>query len=175
MKIDVLALKEGENSLHLRESPSGLDLRDTACEFKSDIEVDLTLHKRNDEIVILGRAGGVVSEECSRCLKRGDRKFAVEFEVFCDRIGVHKHTPRPDEEAGETYFAHHDGKVLDIGPVLREAVMLSMPMKALCREDCKGLCPVCGVNLNEERCGCAASTPDTRWGALAKLKKEGSK
>ena len=175
MKIDVQTLKEGENSLELRESASGLGLRDVPCEFKSDVLVNLTLHKRNDEIVLLGRASGVVSEECSRCLKRSDRKFSVEFEVFCDKIGARKRKPQPDEEAGETYVAHHDGKVLDIGSVVREAVMLSMPMKALCREDCRGLCPVCGVNLNEQTCGCAASKPDVRWNALAKLKKEGSK
>jgi len=175
MKIDVLTLKEGESSLELRESVSGFGLRDVAGEFKSDILVNLTLHRRNDEIVILGKASGVVSEECSRCLRRGDRKFAVEFEVFCDKIGAHKNRPLPDEEAGETYVAHHDGKVLDIGPVVREAVLLSSSMKALCREDCRGLCPVCGINLNDETCGCAASKPDTRWSALAKLKKEGSK
>ena len=175
MKIDVLALKEGENALELRESASRLDLRGVPCDFTSDIVVNLTLHKRGDEIVILGKASGIVSEECSRCLKRNDRKFAVEFEVFCDKIGAHKDRPEPSEEAGETYFVHHDGKVLDLGPVVREAVVLSMPMKALCREDCRGLCPICGVNLNEQTCGCAASKPGARWSALAKLKKEESK
>jgi uncharacterized protein len=175
MKIDVLALKEGENRLELRESATGLDLRGAAGELESDVLVTLTLHKRDNEIVILGKASGTVSEECSRCLRRSDRKFSVEFEVFCDKIGAHKGKPRSEDEDGETYVAHHDGKVLELGPVVREAIMLSSPMKALCREDCKGLCPVCGVNLNEQTCGCAASTPDARWSVLERLKKEGSK
>ena len=174
MKIDVQALKEGENSLEFRESAAGLGLDETAGEFKSDVTVTLTLHKRADEIVVLGRAAGVVSEECSRCLRRYDRKFSVEFEVFCDKIGAHK--PPANEEEGETYIAHHDGKTLDMGPVVREALVLSSPMKAVCREDCRGLCPVCGVNLNEQTCGCAAEKPDARcWSVLEKLKKEGSK
>ena len=175
MKVDVLALKEGENSLELRESASGLGLRDALSELKSDVIVTLTLHKRGNEIVVLGKASGTVSEECSRCLRPDDRKFSVEFEVFCDKIGARKGKPRSDEEDGETYVAHHDGKVLDLGPVVREAVVLSSPMKALCREDCKGLCPVCGVNLNEQTCGCAANKPDARWNVLEKFKKEGSK
>ncbi len=174
MKIDVPALREGENSLEFRESPASLGLRDVLCEFTSDVLVSLELHKRSNEIIILGKASGTVSEECSRCLRRSDRKFSVEFEIFCDKIGVQKHGPLPDEEEGETYVAHHDGKILDVGPVVREAVLLSSPMKALCREDCKGLCPFCGVNLNEQTCGCAAGKPDARWSALEKLKKEGN-
>ncbi|MBN1504833.1 MAG: DUF177 domain-containing protein [Candidatus Eisenbacteria bacterium] len=172
MKIDVPALKEGENSLELRESASSLDLGGLPGELKSDVLVTLTIHKRGDELVILGKASGVVSEECSRCLRPYDRKFSVEFEVFCDKIGAHK--PRADEEQGETYVAHHDGKTLDMGPIVREAIVLSSPMQPLCREDCRGLCPVCGVNLNEQTCSCAAKQPDARWSALAKLKKEGS-
>ncbi len=174
MKIEVLALREGENSLELHESAAGLGLRDLPCEFQSEVLVKLRLHKRSDQIVVLGTAGGTVSEECSRCLRRSDRKFSVEFEIFCDKIGAQKDRPQPDEEEGETYLAHHDGRILDIGPVVREAVLLSVPMQALCTEDCRGLCPVCGVNLNEQTCGCAAGKPDARWSALDKLKKEGN-
>jgi len=175
MKIDVLALKEGENSLEFKESASGLGLCDLPAESKSEILVSLTLHRRNDEIVVLGKASGVVSEECSRCLGHKDRKFSVEFEVFCDKIGAHKKKPPSDEEEGETYLAHHDGKTLEIGPVVREAIVLSSPIKALCGDECKGLCPVCGVNLNEQTCHCAAGKPDTRWSILEKLNKEGRK
>lgn len=175
MKIDVLALREGDNSLEFRESAAGLDLSGVPAEFKSDILVSLRLHKKDDEIIIWAKASGVVREECSRCLVGHERKFSVEFEVFCDKMGAHKKEARPDEGEGETYILHHDGKTLELGPVVREAIVLSMPIQPLCRDDCKGLCPVCGVNLNQQTCSCAASKPDARWSILDKLKEEGRK
>jgi uncharacterized protein len=56
--------------------------------------------------------------------------------------------------------------------VLREQVLLAVPLRSLCREDCKGLCPCCGKNLNIDTCSCAAQVPDPRWAALEDIKKK---
>ncbi len=177
MRIDIASLHEGENKLELTESPSGLDLGEVAAEVKSGISVSLRLHKREDEVIVWGTASGTMAEECSRCLRPSDRKFRVEFEAFCDRIGVYdkQKKAKTREEEGETFVIHHDGKTLDLGPVLREAIVLSLPIRVLCRDDCKGLCPVCGTNLNESKCDCAAAQTDARWNILDRLKKKESK
>ncbi len=56
--------------------------------------------------------------------------------------------------------------------VLREQVLLAVPLKAVCREECKGICPQCGRNRNQESCQCAPELPDPRWDALKELKKD---
>lgn len=74
---------------------------------------------------------------------------------------------RMEDAEQETY----DGKVIDLDPILREQILLALPMNApTCREDCKGLCGMCGQNLNEQACGCDPHPPDPRFAALKHIK-----
>jgi len=172
MKINVLGLREGENSLEFCETSSTLDMGSLSGALRSEIPVRLRLHKRENEIVVLGTATVTVTEECSRCLEHYDRKFDVQFEAYCDKIGSHIGEEKAREAEGETFVVYHDGRILDLGPILREAIVLSLPIKSLCKEDCKGLCPVCGKNLNEGECDCRKEPADVRWKILEKFKKE---
>ncbi len=72
------------------------------------------------------------------------------------------------EEADEEQYR---GKVIDLDPLLREQILLSLPAYPVCRDACKGLCPVCGQNLNERECACDRRVPDPRWAGLEKLKR----
>jgi uncharacterized protein len=172
MKVKVLELREGENLLELRETSASLDMGFLSNAFKSEIPVKLWLHKRENEIVVRGTASLVVTEECSRCLESFDHKFDVQFEAFCDKIGARKGDEEAREAEGETFTVSHDGKILELGPCLREAIVLSLPIRPLCKEDCKGLCPLCGRNLNEGSCNCQRDKFDARWNMLERLKKE---
>ena len=62
------------------------------------------------------------------------------------------------------------GEELDLCEAVQEQVIMALPVRPLCREDCRGLCPVCGADLNEESCTCAEKTVDPRWKALSELK-----
>ena len=73
---------------------------------------------------------------------------------------------RLDDAEQETF----DGKQINLDPILREQLLLALPMNALCREDCKGLCGMCGQNLNERACGCDPRVPDPRLAALKHVK-----
>jgi len=172
MKVNIPELREGENFLEFREASASLDMGSLSSAFKSEILVKLKLHKRENEIVVWGSASLEVTEECSRCLETFDRKFDVQFEAFCDKIGTHKGEEESKEAEGETFNVSHDGKLLELGPCLREAIVLSLPIKPLCKEDCKGLCPVCAKNLNEDTCDCQRDESDARWSILERLKKE---
>ncbi len=70
---------------------------------------------------------------------------------------------KADEEA-------YTGKAIDLDPIVREQLLLSIPSYPVCKESCKGLCPVCGANLNDRECGCDRHVPDPRWAALKNLK-----
>jgi len=70
----------------------------------------------------------------------------------------------------EAEISYYQGDGLLLEDALREQVLLSVPLRVLCREDCKGLCPTCGKNLNLERCSCANEVPDVRWTALKEIR-----
>jgi uncharacterized protein len=71
------------------------------------------------------------------------------------------------EDTDEEVF---DGKTIDLDPIVREQVLLALPMNAVCREDCKGLCAQCGQNLNEKQCGCETKVIDPRLAPLMNIK-----
>jgi uncharacterized protein len=172
MKVNVLELREGENFLEFRETSASLGLGSLSSAFESEIPVSLRLHKHENEIVVWGRASLTATEECSRCLETFGRKFDVQFEAFCDKISALKAEEGLADAESETFVVSHDGRILNLGPCLLEAIVLSLPIKPLCREDCKGLCPICGKNLNEGTCNCQGNKIDARWSILERIKKE---
>lgn len=112
-------------------------------------------------------------------LVRLQASVSFEFEAGCDRCGAnvaHAHTvtvdkalaPSIEGEESETILLTPDMK-LDLDELLYSEVIVALPMKHLCREDCKGICSRCGKNLNDGNCDCPEREPDPRWSALAEL------
>jgi uncharacterized protein len=72
--------------------------------------------------------------------------------------------------AGDAEEETYTGKVIDLDPIVREQILLELPEYPVCDEQCKGLCPVCGANLNDRECGCDRHVPDPRWAGLKNVK-----
>ena len=119
--------------------------------------------------------GGLRYEQtvaCNRCLK----PVVVPGEAERDLMIVERARPR-SAGSDEDELAESDLGVLEVmgdsfetRPLVLEQVALGVPMKPLCREDCRGLCPVCGIDRNEESCDCETRTGDPRWAGLAALR-----
>lgn len=109
---------------------------------------------------------------CDRCLGEYEESVDESIDLLVqtgDETGeIAEERELEEEELG---FLQLEGEVLDTEPLIREQVQLGIPMKPLCREDCKGLCSDCGKDLNEGECDCAHEEIDPRWAALAALKK----
>lgn len=103
---------------------------------------------------------------CRRCLKDVREDVAVRLDLLFDP-GVEK-----EGEKEQVYRMEAEAAELDLGPVLREQLLLAVPPYPLCREDCRGLCPECGIDRNEESCDCTLHEPDARWDVLRELKEE---
>lgn len=107
---------------------------------------------------------------CNRCLKPIVEPTEVDLElmILVDRRG----DPGGEHALHEQDMSilHVEEEVLETDPILQEQVQLNVPMKPLCREDCRGLCPQCGADLNEGPCSCAKTEIDPRWASLAALK-----
>jgi uncharacterized metal-binding protein YceD (DUF177 family) len=128
---------------------------------------DLTLNSLNGSIHISHSSRGILVQgtldtsmrgECSRCLDEASVALTVPVEE------LYVYPPEP----GEISTIAEDG-ILDIGPLLREEIILNTPIGVLCKPDCAGLCPNCGANLNEGPCDCERDPIDPRLAALRGL------
>ncbi|MBZ5645784.1 MAG: DUF177 domain-containing protein [Acidobacteriia bacterium] len=122
------------------------------------------------DIRLVGDYRTRVELPCARCLDPVLRDVASSFDLLYRPLGVDATTHERAVHEADTEIGYYVGEGLQLQDVLREQVLLAVPIKAVCREDCKGICPHCGRNLNLESCQCGASQPDPRWNALKDLK-----
>jgi uncharacterized protein len=127
------------------------------------------------EIRVRGRVAVLMESDCDRCLEPARFPIESDFDLFY-RPAEQRGRPAEEVEihAGEIEIAFYQGAGLDLKDILREHILLSMPMQRICREDCLGICPACGQDRNAVHCGCAARPTDDRWSALKKLSIKGT-
>jgi uncharacterized protein len=131
---------------------------------------DLTLIHINKGVLVTGSLNASGKALCSRCLKSFD--YSTEFDIedlFSSTIDINTGLPVEVQEDTFAIDEHHN---LDLYEALYQNVSLALPMKLLCKEDCAGICPECGRNLNESKCDCDTIKHDQRWSKLRSLKKE---
>lgn len=119
-----------------------------------DVGVDVVLEALNDGIAVTGAVRAPWSGACRRCLRTVERTVVADVDELYQREVT-------DDEA---YPIEHDQ--LDLAPMVRQLVLLELDDDPLCRPDCAGLCPVCGVDRNTTACDCETSVRDERWSAL---------
>lgn len=185
---------EHEVGQSLKFSVSGdapaLDLPDGGVEF-GPIEVEGRALWTGETVLVEGRASAVATFICSRCLGEFRRRLSADFSREFRQV---RQVPGEEpgrsagvrEEAGVPAAEAYDDQDVEDGPVAEEplpyqdqtidlafpaweALVLELPMKPVCDEACRGLCPVCGANLNERTCGCEAERADARFLSLKKL------
>jgi len=134
----------------------------------SPVKAQLAVNKTVHEVMITGSLVVELEMECSRCLKNilqaQDLPVSVVYHP-AEEIGSEKHGLHDDEM--DTGF--YTGEELDLDELIREQIMLSAQMKPLCNENCKGLCPKCGIDLNIATCTCVQKEIDPRLEVLKKL------
>lgn len=137
------------------------------------IAVDFTLTHKERDLQLGGSVATSVRFVCSRCLLEYTKRVATSFDLF--------YLPQPDskgldEEMELKYedmdVGFYDGIRLDVDLMVLEQIELSIPMRFICQEECKGLCPTCGADLNRGACRCPAEEPDSRLAVLLEFKKK---
>jgi uncharacterized protein len=140
----------------------------------SDLELDLRLEAVMEGVLVSGTARGRATGECVRCLDDVEREVGVEFQELFNypdsRSSTHHghrgKAAEPDEDAEDTYEL--EGDLLDLEPVIRDAVVLALPFQPVCSEDCPGLCSECGARLADDP-EHHHEDVDPRWAALQNL------
>jgi len=135
----------------------------------SPIQGEVGLMRTDRGILTKGTLQTESELTCSRCLSLFSYPLTlkIEEEYFPITDVVTGATlPSPDEPGSFTIDEHN---ILDLTEAIRQYVLLAIPMKPLCRQDCAGLCPTCGQNLNQAPCNCPSKPADSRWSELSKL------
>jgi len=127
-------------------------------------------HQVVKDIRINGGLATRVQLACARCLEPIVQNVKHEFDLLYRPQGADAGREELSVTAAEAGVSYYQGKGLLLEDVLQEQVMLALPVKAICRDDCRGLCPHCGRNLNVEQCSCAEPLEDPRWSALKDIR-----
>lgn len=125
-----------------------------------DLNGELRLTRASQGLYVEGTLRGTLELECARCLAAFDQELAP---------GIHELYVYPAQRADDPVLAIPESAILDLRPLLREMMLLEIPTQPICRPDCKGLCPVCGQNRNEQDCEHPQETIDPRLAPLQSL------
>ncbi|HST48796.1 YceD family protein [Jatrophihabitans sp.] len=160
-----LGRRAGSQRHHRLEipAPAQLGLEMIGVPEGTPLVVDVRLEAVTEGVLVTGSVTGTVSGECGRCLTAFTDGLAVDFvELFAYPDSATEETTDPDE------VSRIEAEHLDLEPVVRDAVVLSLPLTPLCRADCRGLCPECGELLDDLPDDHTHEAPlDPRWAALA--------
>jgi uncharacterized protein len=127
-------------------------------------------HKIVQDIRVKGSLQTSLEVPCARCLEPVLCPVERGFDLLYRPLGIDSGHAELSVTDAEAEIGYYEGGGLLLEDMLREQVLLALPLKTICREDCKGLCAHCGKNLNEAGCGCVDEVEDPRWSALREIR-----
>jgi uncharacterized protein len=169
MKVEFRQVKAGGSEFGFSAPATDLELDVEGFKFPEPIEVKLTATKSGDEVIFQGNVSTLIEAECARCLELFEKRISSRMQFVIQFLDVNGTEDTGDDDFMVLPKTQED---YDISSRVREAIMLELPYKPLCENDCKGLCSMCGENLNETDCGCTQDKTDERWDTLRQLFEE---
>ncbi len=161
--------KGGTRSYELYIPVSELDQLDEGFDVVEPFRGTARFLWTKDHIMVLVQGDTAVAMQCSRCLEPFIQPVHIHIEeAFIPTVDMATGLPIHQDET-DTAVLIDEHHILDLSEIVRQSILLALPLHPLCRPDCKGLCPVCGTNLNYETCNCTVEDIDPRWAALSLL------
>ena len=160
MKINISNLESGLHEIQLSEPSHGLGLLGHG-HLVGKIELRATIDRRDDDLNLKAEISSAAELLCDRCLSTFQHKIAAKINLyFSNKLSRFEDDIKP---------LNLNNQIIDLSKEIRSAFVLTLPIKLLCKESCKGLCPTCGVNWNEGICSCHSNKSDSRWEKLKEL------
>ncbi|MBV9959121.1 MAG: DUF177 domain-containing protein [Acidobacteria bacterium] len=170
MRIELDKLEEkGGKFAHVYQ-PEELVLDEEGVRLTEAPEVAGRAKRDGHQVRLRGRITAAAEVDCDRCLTSIRVPVETEFDVTYVPATDYEEAATAELQAEDLNLSVFDGETIDIDDLTREQVLLALPMHALCREECQGLCPVCSINRNTETCGCETTEVDPRWAGLKNLR-----
>jgi DUF177 domain-containing protein len=167
LHLNLDAFEPGVHLLDLTEDVSSFGFARGEVEFVEPLHLALQVVRDGSTVVVGGHVAAKGRMTCARCL--ASLTSSIEADVHEIYHLVEGPAPFRTGDDEELHFVNRRASRVDIAPAIREQLLLEIPIKVLCSEACRGLCPVCGVNRNEEACRCEAPAGDARWNAFRGL------
>ena len=161
MKIAISNLSEGVHTYHFSAEPEHLGLGEN---FTKQVSVDVTLDKASREVSLKVEAGAIGRFVCDRCVDDFDRALVTAYRM----VYIYDERDKGNYGDDQVHVIHEGTTVIDLSDDIRQFLLLAVPLKLLCGDQCKGLCPHCGRNRNHETCSCKTEEVDPRWETLQK-------
>jgi uncharacterized protein len=171
MRLDLTKYRKPLSHVERTFQPGEIPDEGEAYRITAPVQLAFDIHKDKEKFRLVGTVRGELELECSRCLEPFRLPVNAAFDLRylpASEASTEPEREMADEDLETTYYRDNQ---LDLNELLREQFYLALPMKPLCDEACRGLCPQCGTNLNEGSCDCAPRWEDSRLAALRTLGK----
>jgi uncharacterized protein len=163
MRIQIGSLSEGTHQYHFEADAADINLGE---EFRKPVDVDATLDKTGKQLFLHVRVRTTGAFSCDRCTAPFELTLTPEYRMYF----VTDETDAESLDPSEVQVVPPGLPIIDLADDVRQTVLLAVPLKLLCRRECRGLCPRCGKDLNIEPCSCPVEEGDGRWDQLRALR-----
>jgi uncharacterized protein len=166
MRIELDKLEKTGDSFAHRYEPEEIVLDEEHVRLTSPPEVEGRVQRSGHEVRLRGRLNAGAEVDCDRCLKTVAIPVETSFDVAYVPVADYTASEAAELQEEDLGLSVFDGETIDVDELVREQLLLALPARALCGEECKGLCPTCGANRNRDSCDCHSAEIDPRWAGL---------
>jgi DUF177 domain-containing protein len=166
VKITLQELELHRIEVHKTYGSGDLDYHTAEFQQQGPLKVDAVAELLGSEIRIRGRLKTRLNASCDRCLTAVEFPVEHDFDLFYRPMADIAHEEEVEVPEDESEVGFYTGEGVDLNDLVVEQVILAMPMKIVCRAACQGLCPVCGIDRNKEKCRCAQQRKESPFASL---------
>ena len=171
MRIELENLEGSKGDFAHVYQPEELNPVDDRIQLIAPIAVNGKVRLAGNEVFVNGHVETRAQVECDRCLKPVELPVNADFALEYITGSEYESTDVAELTEAEMSVSVFDGEAIDVDEIVKEQILLAVPTRMLCREDCKGICPECGIDRNTGECTCTKEEIDPRWAALKNLTK----
>jgi uncharacterized protein len=171
MKLDLTRYRQPVSHFARTFQPEDIGAEADTYRIVRPVDIEFDIHKDKDRFRLAGRVRTELELACSRCVEPYRFPIDAEFDqryLPASEASTETESEVEDDDLETSYYSDDE---IDLNGLMREQFYLALPMKPLCRDDCRGLCPQCGTNLNTGTCDCVEQWEDPRLAALKNLKR----
>jgi len=172
LSLNLAKIRTAHESFEKVYAPEAVALEGDSFTVAEPCRLTFDIFKDKDQFRLVGRVATTLELPCSRCLEPFRWPIDASFELRYQPRSTNTGEGEREVQEDDLSTAFYDNDEIDLGQLMREQFYLGLPMKPLCRDDCRGLCSQCGTNLNRGACDCSSDWEDPRFAVLRTLKKE---
>lgn len=169
MRIELVNLEHGRAAFAHVYQPDDLGSFDERVQIIAPVDVTGKVRLAGNEVFVNGHIETRAQVECDRCLQQVETPVHADFDLQYISGADYESSPAAELTENEMAVSVFDGEAIDVDEIVKEQILLAVPTRMLCRPDCKGICPDCGIDKNTGDCACGTDEVDPRWAALKNL------